>query len=107
MVCSPAGTWLGLLDIGLADSVQKNFRSVFLERGGRSLERALAVDPTEPLAVAAALNQLRPDGKRCAELTAGVVQAHPGDWRAWRLRAATKLAPADLAEAELTPCSRD
>ena len=60
---------------------------------------------------------------RAAELTAGVVGAHPGDWRAWRLRAETpglpqpeaeqaceemaKLAPEGLDEGELHPCSRD
>jgi len=73
--------------------------------------------------VAAAIRWLQPDASRSAALTAGVVGAHPGDWRAWRIRAGTPglppaeaakaceemahLAPPGLDDAELGPCSRD
>ena len=116
-------TWLALLELGLADMVEKQFRSIYVERARSSLERALALDATEPLTVAAAIWWLRPDGNRCAALTAGMVSAHPEDWRAWRVRAGTpglpaaeaekaceqvaNLAPAGLDDGELSPCSRD
>jgi hypothetical protein len=116
-------TWLALLDIGLAEMVEKLFRGVYADRAERSLKRALTLDPTEPLAVAAAIRWLPGERPRFDALTAGVVAAHPLDWRAWRLRAGTpglaaeeanraceemvKLVPDGLDEAELSPCSRD
>ena len=73
--------------------------------------------------MATAISALQLDPARCAELTLGMVNAHPSDWRTWRLRAATpglprpeaeraceevaKLAPDGLDDGQLVPCSRD
>jgi len=114
---------LAVLDVGLSGMVEKQFRSPYVDRYRGSLERALALDPTDPFVVATAISALQLDPARTAELTLGVVRAYPSDWRAWRLRAATpglagpeaeraceemsKLVPQGLDDAELSPCSRD
>jgi len=116
-------TWLAVLDVGLSRMVEKQFRSPYVDRYRGSLERALALDPTDPFAVATAVSELELEPARRSELTLGVVRAYPSDWRAWRLRAATpglarpeaeracqemsKLAPEGLDDTELSPCSRD
>jgi hypothetical protein len=50
-------------------------------------KRARALDPANVIAASLWLNSSASDGDPQGRLTAGLIEDHPGDWRAWMWRA--------------------
>jgi hypothetical protein len=106
---------LALVNDELAQFVApaSDLRKPLLDGYAHHLRRALELDRTQVLAASLKLSSSSSDGDPKGELTAGLVQAHPEDWRAWYWRARLASTPPEDARnalarvCELAPDRRE
>lgn len=84
---------LALLDFIVVSTIDSRFRPPRIERARRNMDRALALDPTNPLAAMLLLAHGEVDAARWDGLTRAMVTNNDGDWRAWVARARTPNLP--------------
>jgi len=84
---------LALLDFMVVSTIEPDFRPPRIERARHNVDRALALDPTNPLAAMLLLAGGEVDAARWDGLTRAMVTSNDGDWRAWVARARTPNLP--------------